>query len=222
MNLPRHALAAALAGLLAGGCGSGASAPAPSTPVAISDAAVQVVADGCGQAEIDGAGLMVAPGRIATVAHVVAGATTIAVHSARGSGTATVVYFDPIVDVAVLRVDPSLADPIPVGDAAAGDDGDVIVYRDGSPVRLAATVKRLVVIRTADIYGEGKHLRPGYELNLDIRAGDSGAVVVTGGKAVALVWAISREAQSRAWAMRTSLIADHLTAAGKVDNGHCP
>lgn len=222
MNPQRRALTLALIGLVAGGCGGSAASPAPAPPVDIADAAVQVVADGCGQAEIDGAGLMVAPGRIATVAHVVAGATKIEVRGARGAGAAKVVYFDPIVDVAVLQVDPALADPIPIGEAAAGDDGDVVVYRDDTPVRLPAAVKRLVVIRTADIYGEGKHLRPGYELNLDIRAGDSGAVVVTGGKAVALVWAISREAESRAWAMRTSLIADHLTAAAEVDNGHCP
>jgi hypothetical protein len=82
-------------------------------------------------------------------------------------------------------------------------------------------VRRRVDIRTADIYGEGKHLRPGYELGLDIRAGDSGATVVVDGKAVALVWAISRIAEARAWAMRTTLIADHLTASTRVDNGHC-
>jgi len=79
-----------------------------------------------------------------------------------------------------------------------------------------------VNIRTADIYGEGKHVRPGYELALDIKAGDSGAVVVVDDRAVALVWATSRQADSRAWAMRTSLVADHLSADTEVDNGQCP
>jgi len=208
--------------LLVAGCSSGSPAPSPAATPDIADAAVQIVADGCTAAPTHGAGLMVAPGRIATVAHVVAGATTIEVRGRRGSGPATVVYFDPIVDVALLRVDPTLGSPIPVGDAAAGDSGDVIVYRDDAPVMLSAAVRRLVQIRTADIYGDGKHVRPGYELNLDIKAGDSGAVVVIGGKAVALVWATSREVEQRAWAMRTSLIADHLTASDEVDRGRCP
>jgi S1-C subfamily serine protease len=224
MKLSRRPPAVLLVGLIAAGCTSSSPAPAGTIvpTAAIADAAVQVLADGCTAAETHGAGLMVAPGRVATVAHVVAGATTISVRGRRGTGSAKVVYFDPIVDVAVLQVDPELALPIPVGDAAAGDTGDVIVYRDDLPVKLPADVRRLVQIRTADIYGEGKHLRPGYELNLHIKAGDSGAVVVVGGKAVALVWATSREVEARAWAMRTSLIADHLTASNEVDHGHCP
>ena len=132
---------------------------------------------------------------------------------------AKVVYFDPILD-AVLNVDPDWP-VVPIGAASPGDQGSVIVYRDDAPVELPAGVQRLVNIRTADIYGEGKHVRPGYELTLDIRAGDSGAVVVIHGKAVALVWATSREAEARAWAMRTSLLEDHLGTDAAVDNGEC-
>jgi len=191
----------------------------PTTP--IGEAAVQVVANGCREAEVHGAGLMVGDGKVATVAHVVAGASSVEVRGPHGSGPATVVYFDPVLDVAVLKVDPELASPIPIGSAAAGDDGTVIVYRDDAPVELPAHVERLVNIRTADIYGDGKHIRPGYELGLDIKAGDSGAVVVVDDRAVALVWATSRQADARAWAMRTSLVADHLTDDTKVDSGKC-
>jgi hypothetical protein len=191
----------------------------PSTP--ISDAAVQVVANGCSEAEVHGAGMMVAPGRVATVAHVVAGARTVQVRAPHGVGDAAVVYIDPILDVAVLKVDPSLATPIPIGAASTGDRGEVVVYRDDAPVTLPVEVQRLVIIRTADIYGQGKHVRPGYELTLDIRAGDSGAVVVIDNHAVALVWATSRQATARAWAMRTSLIEDHLDVDQPVDVGEC-
>jgi hypothetical protein len=114
-----------------------------------------------------------------------------------------------------------LAPPIAIGTAARGDHGTVIVYRDDVPVDRPADVQRLVDIRTADIYGDGKHLRPGYELHLDIQEGDSGAVVVVGDKAVALVWATSNQAAARAWAMRTSLLAEHLTSGAPVDHGRC-
>ena len=207
-------------GLLAASCGSSGS-PATRASVDTAQSAVQVVAVGCRSADVHGAGLMVGDGRVATVAHVVAGATRLEVRGVHGMAAATVVYFDPILDLAVLKVDPRLATPVPIGDATSGDQGTVTVYRDGAPVALAAEVRRPVQINTADIYGLGKHLRPGYELNLDIRPGDSGAVVVVGGKAVALLWATSKEAAARTWAMRASLLTGHLTDSAPVDNGHC-
>jgi S1-C subfamily serine protease len=164
---------------------------------------------------------MVGAGRIATVAHVVAGAKSVEVRGVRGTAQATIVYFDPVLDLAVLKVDPALAAPVAIGSAAAGDQGGVIVYRKGAPVELPVSVERVVNIRTGDIYLQGTHIRPGYELNLDIQAGDSGAVVVIGGKAVALVWATSREAKARAWAMQASLLTDHLSGETAVDHGTC-
>jgi hypothetical protein len=230
MNLLRRALQILAGGLLGASCSPSVSPTNVPTSVPtsfstasaqVADAAVQIVANGCRSAEVHGAGLMVAAGRVATVAHVVAGATSVEVRSLRGTSAAMVVYFDPILDVAVLNVDPELATPIGIGNATAGDRGNVIVYRDDAPVELPVEIQRRVDIRTADIYGEGRHIRPGYELTLDIQAGDSGAVVVIDDKAVALVWATSRQAERRAWAMRTSLIADHLSASAPVDTGEC-
>ena len=217
MNVSYRALFLPVACALAASCGSAPTRPAGD----IADSSVQVVANGCKSTEVHGAGLMVAAGRIATVAHVVAGAQHIEVRGRRGTGDATVVFFDPVLDLAVLKVDPALATPIAIGTAARGQQGNVIVYRDDAPVELAVGIQRLVDIRTADIYGEGTHIRPGYELNLDIRPGDSGAVVVVDDKAVALVWATSREAKARAWAMRASLLADHLSGDAVVPNGEC-
>lgn len=229
MNLHSRAQCLVVGSLIVASCGASSSSDPSSTsvdPVRIVDAAVQIVADGCRSADVHGAGMMIAEGRVATVAHVVAGATHIEVRSASGAAEATVVYFDPILDVALLKVDAGLAAPIDIGTASAGDHGRVIVYRDDAPVELTADIQRLVDIRTADIYGEGKHLRPGYELAMnpevgDIQAGDSGAVVVVDNEAVALVWATSRQAEGRAWAMRTSLLAEHLALDTPVDKGNC-
>jgi hypothetical protein len=226
ITLRRHtrlvAFGAFVAGCLVASCASTPLRATDTRPlVPIGDAAVQVIANGCRQVEVHGAGMMVAAGRVATVAHVVAGAKTIQVRSPRGVTDATVVYIDPVLDVAVLKVDPSIATPIPIGAAAPGNRGEVVVYRDDAPVTLPAQVQRLVNIQTADIHGNGKHIRPGYELTLDIRAGDSGAVVVIANQAVALVWATSREAKSRAWAMRASLLEDHLGASTPVPTGEC-
>ena len=147
--------------------------------------------------EVHGAGLMVAEGKVATVAHVVAGASSVEVRGKHGSGPATVVYFDPVLDVAVLKVDPALAPPVPIGSAAAGDQGGVIVYRDVHPPTLLLTSSAPSTSALADIYRQGKHVRPGYELALDIKAGDSGRGRRRRSQAVALVWATSRQAKSR-------------------------
>src|SRR6478609_6180983 len=100
MELLRRALAVIACGLIAGSCGASGlpmaltTTTVPAAPaVKIGDAAVQVVANGCSTVEVHGAGLMVAPGRIATVAHVVAGAKDIEVRGAHGTSPATVVYF---------------------------------------------------------------------------------------------------------------------------------
>lgn len=212
----------AIAAVLAASCGSDATGATSTAPaVRPLDASMQVVAFGCSRREVHGAGSMVADGRIATVAHVVAGAERVEVRGPHGNGEATVVYFDPVLDVAVLKVDPRLATPVPIATAKRGDRGTAVVYRDDAPVELTAEVERLVDIRTEDIYGDGKHLRPGYELKLDVQPGDSGSVVMVDGKAVAIVWATSQQTEARSWAMRTSLVADHLSAAVPVDHGHC-
>ena len=226
MNKPHRALFVAVGCVVAVSCGATTARTPTSTPtttpiVDFTKSAVQVVANGCSSIEVHGAGLMVGAGRIATVAHVVAGAKSVVVRGVRGTAEATIVYFDPTMDLAVLKVDPAFATPIAIGSAAAGDQGSVIVYRNDAPVELPASVQRLVNIRTGDIYLHGTYIRPGYELNLDIQAGDSGAVVVIDGKAVALVWATSREAKARAWAMQASLLNDHLSGDTAVDHGEC-
>ena len=181
---------------------------------------MQIVVDGCANVDVDvhGTGLVVAAGRIATVAHVVAGATAVTVRNEHGQASASVVYFDPVNDVAVLAVERSSAPAVPLGVSPAGSTGTVVVFRDDSRSFLEVDLRRLVDIRTADMYGEGKHTRPGYELAVDIEGGDSGAVVVDG-RAVALVWSRSRQAENRAWAMRSELLVDHLAATDP--HGQC-
>jgi S1-C subfamily serine protease len=207
----------AVAAMALGGC----SHRGPAGGQDASESAVQVIAVGCATADVHGAGLMVGPGRVATVAHVVAGAERVSVRGVHGTSDATVVYFDPDLDLAVLKVDPRLAPPVPLADAGAGDTGLVTVYRKDVPTQLAAAVQRVVDIRTEDIYGAGKHLRPGYELQLDLQPGDSGSVLVVGGNAVAISWATSQNTEGRSWAMKATLVAGHLDASAPVDHGHC-
>lgn len=168
---------------------------------------------------------------VLTAAHVVAGAREITVTRADATGVGRVVAFDPDMDLAYLSVD-GLATPHPWTIAspasAGGERGTVYVVRDGETVALAVTVRRRVRIRTEDVYVEGETLRPGYELTAVVEEGDSGGAVAVGGRVIGVVWARSRRADDRAYAIDVVRAGDGVREQlrsgdlGEVDLTRCP
>jgi hypothetical protein len=198
-------------------CGDDPDPPLPA------DAAVEVIPAGCPRDGGDGRGdgLVVVPGRVLTVAHVVAGADRVDVRTRSGTTSAVVTMFDPANDVAVLAIDPAFAPAIPIGTAQADERGLVVVYRNGTPTVVRVRIADVVTIRTEDIYLDKIHDRPGYVLEAEIVSGDSGGVVVVDHRAVAVVWARSNRENDRAWAVDAMLVADRLTSSAPVDTGEC-
>lgn len=166
---------------------------------------------GCDPGVDTGSGMFVTvPGvdepLVLTAAHTLRNAREIVVTRGdeRAAGAGTIVAFDPDMDLAYLRVDGlTSARPLPVDSAAieGGEAGVAYVVRDGERVGLPLTIRRRVNIRTEDIYVDADTLRPGYELRVDIDAGDSGGAVVVDGRVVGVVWARSRRDTERAWAI---------------------
>ncbi len=152
-----------------------------------------------------GSGAFVAPGVVLTAAHVVAGARTITVVRPGSDRpmSGEIVGFDPINDLAYIKVDDPSSPHLEVASNAAvsGDTGVAYVVRKGSVVALPIEVARPVNIRTEDIYIDAMTNRPGLELVADINAGDSGGVVIVDGKVVGVIWARSNLAADRAYAM---------------------
>lgn len=208
---------------------SGCAPDPPSSVVGIS-------VTGCAPRPEIGSGFVVAVDGVdeplvLTSAHVVAGAHAITVTRGDASGTGTVVAFDPDMDLAYLTVDGlASAHPWTVGTAslAGGERGTVYVVRDAEAVALPVTVRRRVRIRTEDVYAEGETLRPGYELSADIEPGDSGGAVVVGGQVIGVVWARSRRADDRAYAIDPVRAGDRLRDQlrtgdlGGTDLSRCP
>jgi S1-C subfamily serine protease len=192
--------------------------PDPALPA---QASVEIAATGCGAVDGRGSGLVVAPGRVLTAAHVVAGSNHVQVTTSSGTTTAVVTMFDPFNDVAVLAINPLFAPAIPIGTADANDRGVVVVYRDGKPVNVPVRIVDDVTIRSEDIYLDTIHDRPGYELEAVIVPGDSGGVVVVDHRAVAVVWARSRRSDTRAWSVDALVAADRLVSSDPVDTGEC-
>ncbi len=148
--------------------------------VAAQDSIVRVSGkvDECG-AKLTGSGFVFAPGRVLTNAHVVAGVAkpTVDFVSGRVRLRASVVYFDPDTDVAVLSV-PGLeaaALPFSTTPAGSGDSAAVAGYPlGGHYVVEPARVRMIVEARGEDIYGEPGVQREVYSLRALVQAGNSG------------------------------------------------
>ena len=158
---------------------------------------------GCPPGEAHGTGTIVAPGLVLTSAHVVKGATEISVTNGDWSTTGTIVGFDPNMDLAYVRLDSGSARALDVDGShvSRGDTGSAYVYRDGAVRVIPVRVRRPVQIHTEDIYIKGDTYRPGYEVEADIHAGDSGGPVVVDGDVVGVLWARSSKFDSRAYAI---------------------
>jgi len=171
-------------------------------------ATVSVQAEGCGPRTRFGVGTVIDGGLIVTVAHVVAGSEEVeVVGMVRGSASGTpadVVFFDPGLDIAVLRPTRQIGSAVELrtSDVDADERAAVVLPRLGSPVGvLDVSIVRSVTIRTTDIYRETDLERPGFEVTATIEPGDSGAMVHTDEGGAGLIWARSNERVDRAWAV---------------------
>ncbi|HEY5662490.1 MAG TPA: trypsin-like peptidase domain-containing protein [Ilumatobacter sp.] len=187
--------------------------------------------EACRPGHNTGSGALVAPGLVLTAAHVVAGAYDIEVVRNGRSVSAEVVAFDPDMDLAYLAVTGLGGRPLPVSSTqvAAGDTGSAYVWRSLGLEVLPVTVKRRINISTEDIYIENDTLRPGYELVADIEPGDSGGAVVIGGRVVGVLWARSRQADQRAYAIDPDRAGEVIraqrrtgTIGDEIDIDKCP
>jgi len=158
----------------------------------------------CGVAQ-SGTGFVVSPDRIVTNAHVVAGVTEPVVESPNGQAVAgTVVYFDPIGDLAIIAAPGLTAAPLPLGPTAAvGADAAVMGYPFGGPFTVgAATVLRVSEVLVDNIYGTGRNLRDVYTLAADVRQGNSGGPLLgLDGTVIGVIFATSAETANVGYAV---------------------
>jgi S1-C subfamily serine protease len=129
--------------------------------------------------DIEGSGFVFAPGRVMTNAHVVAGVRrpTVQVGGRGDRLPATVVYYDPHVDVAVLAVDQLSAKPLAfdTDQPGAGTSGVVAGFPNDGPYTLAAVrVRGVENARGPDIYQDRQVTREIIAVRGDIEPGNSG------------------------------------------------
>ena len=121
------------------------------------DSIVRVVgeAEQCSRL-IQGSGFAVTPDTIMTNAHVVAGTDRVKLDTTQGMVNATVTYYNPTHDVALLKVEDGVTLPAlqwAEQNGAPGDDSIVMGFPQGGPFQATpARIRPLFTVSGPDIY----------------------------------------------------------------------
>lgn len=188
---------------------------------AASVARISGLAYGCGTMPT-GTGFVVAEDRIVTNAHVVAGIERPLVElPGEPARDGTVVYFDPVDDLAVIAADVD-ASPLPLDDSLApGGAGAVQGYPYGGPfTTVAAGVLATRDVPISDIYGSSTSPRSVHVLSADVRPGNSGGPLLTAEGGVAgVIFARDTERANVGYAMT---LAELLPVLATLDTAQTP
>jgi S1-C subfamily serine protease len=159
---------------------------------------------------IEGSGFVYAPDRVMTNAHVVAGVSNPVIDIHGSSEPATVVYYNPALDVAVLSVPTgTVSRPLRFGSAGAGDGVAILGFPQNGPYDVqVARVRADQRLRSPDIYGHGTVIRDVLSLRGLIRPGNSGGPVVdSAGHVVGVVFAASVTNGDTGYALSSQQVA---------------
>ena len=188
---------------------------------ALSTAARSVVrvsgnAYACNQNQ-SGSGFVAAKNRIITNAHVVAGVTEIVVEARNGQAVSgTVVYFDPIDDLAVIATSSLSVAALGLSpDLEVGDDAVFDGYPFGGPFTSGpARVLSSGSERVDDIYGDTDNPRDVYALAADVQQGNSGGPLLsTDGEVAGVIFAKSADTANLGFAMTNDEVAPVVAQA---------
>jgi S1-C subfamily serine protease len=152
-------------------------------------------------------GLVVADGRVVTVAHAVGDEPVVVRRPGGASRRATLVRRDDELELALLAVGGLEHDRA----AAAPGRARVVVRRDGATATVPADLRRRIDARVRDAATDEVRRRPVLELAAPIGAGDSGAPVVgSDGSIAGIVFARSRDRDGVAYAVDAPALAAFL------------
>ncbi|HEY0636267.1 MAG TPA: MarP family serine protease [Pseudonocardiaceae bacterium] len=183
---------------------------------------VRGTASSCGRA-LEGTGFVVAPERVMTNAHVVAGTDEVGVETADGLQMGTVVLYDPDTDVAVLDVPGLTAPPLPFATEAVTTGASAIVLGyplDGPYQASEARVRGRIELRGPDIYDARTVTRDVYTVRALVRSGNSGGPLVDPqGQVLGVVFGAAVDSEDTGFVLTADEVADELAAAPTLRDG---
>jgi S1-C subfamily serine protease len=203
--------------------------PSSTRTASVEASTVKVEGEACNLL-YEGSGFAVAPGLVVTNAHVVAGEpaghTSVLLPSGRQLA-ATVVMFDPKIDIALLQVASLGETPLSLLVAHAGATGAVFGHPNGQnqidivPARVAVEEEATGL----DLYDTATTRRDVLVLAAHLAHGDSGGPLVdSAGRVIGVAFAISSTQSGTSYALSTTeleLALGESRSAGGVSTGPC-
>ncbi|WP_460701673.1 MarP family serine protease [Myceligenerans halotolerans] len=184
-------------------------------------ARISGIAYACGTSST-GSGFVVAPDRVVTNAHVVAGVDRPVVELPESPAReGRVVYFDPVDDLAVIAVDALDADALDIAPTlSVGDRAVVQGYPFGGPfTSTGAGVLGVDTARVPDVYGASAAGREVYSLAAAVRPGNSGGpLLTTDGQVAGVVFARADSASDIGYAMTSAELLPVAAQATELDS----
>lgn len=155
---------------------------------------VKIEGDGCGGI-VEGSGFVVSHDVVVTNAHVVAGVENPYILDEQGQHQASVIWFDPNLDLAVLTTSNLAGAPLIISTAIAPDStpGVVLGFPGGGNFSAAPALVLSSFIATGrNIYNQGDTNRSLYEIKAKVIPGNSGGPLVNAnGTVIGIVFAES-------------------------------
>jgi len=182
----------------------------------------------CGQSQ-SGSGFVVAPERVLTNAHVVAGVSE-AVVEVPGAGALTgeIVYFDPVDDLALINVPGLTAAPLTLqGNLPVDAEAVSLGYPFGGPFDSdPARVMSVASVLVADIYGQSPTERSVYTLAADVQQGESGGPLLSvNGQVAGVIFAKAATTANVGYALAmdevTPVVDQAASLSAAVSSGAC-
>lgn len=178
-------------------------------------------ADGC-RRRMMGSGFVTADNYVVTNAHVVAGTQTAYVDTVVGIKEARVVYYNPEVDIAVLRAENLGLEPLAWADGPAytGDDAVVMGFPHSGPFTAnAARIRERVNIAGPDIYSNSRVERESYILRGTVVQGNSGGPLISpNGTVLGLIFGASVDDTDTGYAITAEEVRAHVGDVTRFEN----
>ncbi|MCV6986705.1 acid resistance serine protease MarP [Mycobacterium shinjukuense] len=189
---------------------------------------IRSLAPSC-QKVLEGTGFVIAPDRVMTNAHVVAGSNSVQVYADGKPFDATVVSYDPSVDIAILAVPNVPAQPLIFAQDEATTGTSVVVMGypgGGNFTATPARVRELIKLSGPDIYRNPQPVtRDVYTIRAHVEQGDSGGPLIDlDGQVLGVVFGAAVDDADTGFVLTAGEVANQLSGVGAtqpVGTGAC-
>jgi len=188
---------------------------------------IRGVAQAC-QKVLEGTGFVVAPNRVMSNAHVVAGSDSVTIEADGKTYDATVVSYDPNEDISILDVPNLPLRPLVFAQqpAITGADAVVLGYPGGGDfLATPARIREIIELNGPDIYRTTTVNREVYTIRGTVRQGNSGGPMINrSGQVLGVVFGAAVDNNDTGFVLTANEVSRQLAKvnnSAKVPTGTC-